>query len=78
VSVLQTVLVFVLVPLGIYLLIALLAASGRLRSQRKRYRPGDRWSHAPVWWSANPAGAELPKRSDAPTGTVKGGADGGW
>ena len=76
---LQTVLVLVLLPLALYVVIALLAA-GRKRSRRTRYRPGDSWDHAPVWWSANPAGARqaVPAEHGEHAGGARGGADGGW
>ncbi len=61
----QTVLVYVLVPLLSCVLISLLAA-GRRRSRRPRprYRPGEAWPHAPVWWSANPDGVRLPDSAE--------------
>ncbi len=81
VSVLETILVYVLIPAGIFLLIALLAARKGL-TRRTRYRPGDPWTYPPVWWSANPAGAELPEvgaHADATqSGSSRGGADGSW
>jgi hypothetical protein len=77
VSVLQTVLVFVLVPLGFFLLISLLAV-GRRRQRPSRYRPGEPWRHEPVWWTANPAGAPVPAQAEHPGSATKGGADGGW
>lgn len=76
-SVLQTVLLYVLVPLGIFLLISLLAV-GRRRKLRPRYRPGEPWRHEPVWWTANPAGAPLPEQPEHAASAAKGGADGGW
>jgi hypothetical protein len=80
VSLLQTILVFVLVPAGVYALVAVLAA-GRRRSASARYRPGEPWKHEPVWWTANPAGAHLPANApplESPATTTKGGADGVW
>jgi hypothetical protein len=80
VSVLQTVLVFVLVPAAIFAGVALLAA-GRKKAAPARYRPGEPWKHEPVWWTANPAGAHLPDSApelESPATATKGGADGGW
>jgi hypothetical protein len=75
---LQTVLVFVLVPLGFFLLISLLAG-GRRRQPRPRYRPGEPWRHEPVWWTANPVGAPvIPEQTQHAASAAKGGADGGW
>lgn len=78
-SVWETVLIYVVVPLGIYLLVALWAARKGL-SRRPRYRPGEPWDHPPVWWSANPAGARLaePVAAEEQTGSVRGGAHGDW
>jgi hypothetical protein len=81
VSVLQTVLLFVVVPAALYLLIALLAA-GRGLARRPRYRPGEPWKYPPLWWSANPEGAGLPEATDHEHNEVvrasRGGAHGSW
>jgi hypothetical protein len=81
VSVPQTVLLYVVVPLAAYLVISLLAA-GRGLSRRPRYRPGDRWRYPPVWWTANLEGAGLPEVSEhqpaQPAGASRGGAHGTW
>jgi hypothetical protein len=80
VSIVQTVLVYAAIPAAIYGLVALLTLRGKsVRSPR--YRPGQPWDYAPVWWTANPAGADA---SAVPTGggkarrTAKGGARGSW
>lgn len=54
-SVLQTVVVFVGIPAAIYAVIALLTLRDR-KARTPRYRPGQSWDFAPVWWSANPVG----------------------
>ena len=56
-NVAETILVFVGVPLAIFLLLALLifVPGGR---KRPRYRPGQPWEHAPVWYEPHPRGAE--------------------
>lgn len=77
VNVLQTVLFFVLIPLGLFLLISLLAA-GRRRQRPSRYRPGEPWRHEPVWWTANPVGAPTQEQTEYVAGATKGGAEGGW
>lgn len=78
-SVLQTILLYVCVPLGLYLVIALLAA-GRGLVRRPRYRPGEPWNYPPVWWTANPKGAELPEvtEHEYAQGASRGGAHGNW
>lgn len=52
-NVAETILVFVGIPLAIVLLLALLifAPGGR---KRPRYRPGQPWEHAPVWYEPHP------------------------
>ena len=83
-SVVQTVLVYAAIPLGIYAVVALLTLRERV-TKAPRYRPGQPWNYPPVWWTANPAGvgAEHAGFVSAPaTGaqrrTAKGGARGSW
>jgi hypothetical protein len=77
VSVLETVLIFVAAPAGLYLLIALLAAAPGF-SRRQRWRVGQPWPHRPLFWTANPEGARLPPPSAGPAVTEHGGARGSW
>jgi hypothetical protein len=84
VSILQTVLVFVGIPLGITALLAL-GVYGRTTVHRDRYRPGRPWDHAPVWYVPHPsAQAQLPTRPALPAGPAErepqlwGGASGEW
>ncbi len=86
VTLVETILVFAAVPLAIYGAIALLTMREKF-AKSPRYRPGQEWEHAPVWWTANPAGlAGPPADRHGPTGstdgapvrTAKGGARGGW
>jgi hypothetical protein len=54
-SVLNTFLVFAVIPLGIVLVIASLAFVGGDRGQRRsRYRPGRPYDFQPVWFLASP------------------------
>jgi len=82
VSLVQTVLVFVVIPAGIYGVVALLTLRVRV-SKTPRYRPGQDWDFPPVWWTANPAGA-VPLaqgagvNSAAHARTAWGGARGSW
>ena len=76
-SVLQTILVFVVPTVGGYLLIALLAAAPRL-GRRPRYRAGQPWTYEPLWWTANPEGAHLTAVESHPTSVERGGARGSW
>lgn len=52
-NVVESILVFVGVPLAIFLLLALLifVPGGR---KRPRYRPGQPWDHEPVWYEPHP------------------------
>lgn len=77
VTVLQAVLFLVVVPVALYVLIALLAAAPRL-GRRPRYRVGQPWTFEPLWWTANPAGAQLPPPAEHLVSGGKGGARGSW
>lgn len=53
-TVAETLLVFAAIPLAVVLVLALLTlkpGSGR----RSRYKPGQPWNHAPVWYEPHPA-----------------------
>lgn len=85
-SVLETVLVYVLIPVGTLAVVGLLTMTRGMGS-RPRYRSGQPWDHAPVWWSANPEGVgvshhpgapQLNAGASAPASTVGGGARGTW
>ncbi len=85
-SVLQTVLTFVVAPLGLLLLIAASVIPGR-GGRRRRYRPGGPWPYPPVLWTADSLGADLPEIQPRPVirslaaealPTVGGGARGSW
>ncbi|HEV2780494.1 MAG TPA: hypothetical protein VGX25_13980 [Actinophytocola sp.] len=83
-SVVQTILVYAAIPIGIYAVVALLTLRDRF-AKAPRYRPGQPWDYPPVWWTANPAGVGTDHAGfvAAPTGgparkTAKGGARGSW
>ena len=52
-NVAETILVFVGIPLAIFLLLALLIfmPGGR---KHTRYKPGQPWNHAPIWYEPHP------------------------
>jgi hypothetical protein len=78
VSVWQTVLVFVVPVVGLYLLITALVMWPRL-ANRPRYRVGQPWPYEPMWWVASPEGAGLPPVDDRREATgQRGGARGSW
>jgi hypothetical protein len=57
VTVAETILVFAGVPLAIFVLLALLTIGPGARNRRPRYKPGQPWEHAPVWYEPHPDGA---------------------
>jgi hypothetical protein len=77
VSVLETILVFVVPSVGLYLLIAALVVLPR-RAARPRYRAGQAWPYEPMWWTANPEGAQLPPADGHAVAGDRGGARGSW
>jgi hypothetical protein len=91
VTVVQTVLVFVVIPLAIYGVIALLTLWPKF-TKSNRYRPGQEWNFEPVWWTGNPVGvgsgtteshtpngtAASTDSARAPERTARGGASGRW
>jgi len=55
-SIVETVLVFVGIPAGIFLLLAILVLGpGAMRAPR--YRPGNGWDYQPVWYLPHPTHA---------------------
>lgn len=84
VSVVETIVVFVGIPLALYGLLGLLTLRSKFAGSF-RYRPGQEWNYPPVWWTANPHGLDRAKHHTA-SGTdagssaaaVRGGARGSW
>ncbi|MFC4947219.1 hypothetical protein [Pseudonocardia sp. GCM10023141] len=76
-TVLETILYFVVPSVGLYLLIALLVAGPKM-ARRPRYRAGQPWPHQPLWWTANPQGAQLPAADGHVVTGERGGARGSW
>jgi hypothetical protein len=54
VNVAETILVFAGAPLAIIAVMALLIFLPAARSKRPRYKPGQPWEHAPVWYEPHP------------------------
>ncbi|WP_158880581.1 hypothetical protein [Amycolatopsis anabasis] len=80
-NIVETILVFALIPLAIYGVVSLITLRSKFAGA-PRYRPGQPWEHPPVWWSGNPEGigdrhAESGDGADAPV-QVAGGARGSW
>ena len=91
-SVIETILIFVGIPLAVALLLAA-AVYGPTAARQPRYRPGRPWNHQPVWYLPAPDGLvghaaigthqppalEAPASVlDAPVRTAVGGATGEW
>lgn len=76
-TVFETLLYLAVVPIVLYVLIALAAAGPRM-GRRPRYRVGQPWPFEPLWWTANPAGAQLPPVEEHLVSGGKGGARGSW
>lgn len=55
-SVLETILIYVVPVIAVYVLVTLLVL-GPGRSRRQRYRAGQPWPYEPLFWTANPEGA---------------------
>jgi hypothetical protein len=78
VSVWQTFMVFVVPAVALYLLLATTVMVPH-RARRPRYRVGQPWTFPPLWWTANPEGAQLPAPDEArATRGERGGARGTW
>ena len=82
-SVVQTVLIYVLIPAAFYGVIALLTLWPK-SARAARYRAGQPWTYDPVWWSANgvvSANGTRPTENtpaDPSVRTARGGARGNW
>jgi hypothetical protein len=74
----NTILLFVVVPLGAFLIIAALAVLPSALS-KPRYRPGKPWEHQPIsiGGPADPMGAAAVEAAGADT-TARGGASAEW
>lgn len=80
-NVLETILIYAVIPLAIYLVVG--AATLRKKfSGTPRYRPGQPWDYPAMWWTANPEGVghHVVEPEAAPSGaqTAAGGARGKW
>ena len=84
-TVVETILVYVVAPLAVIAVLALLTLVPG-RHKRPRYKPGQAWEHEPVWYEPHPeatgghggdAQRALPAGS-APAAGPRGGARGTW
>ena len=86
-TVVETVLVYGGIPLGITLLLAIFVFGRSAMQQPNRYRPGRAWTYAPVWFTPHPdalpnhEGARLAIEGSiagSASTTAVGGASGEW
>ena len=54
VTVAETILVFAGAPLAVVLVVALLTLGAAARHRRPRYKPGQPWTHDPIWYEPHP------------------------
>ena len=58
-NVAETLLVFVGAPLAIIAVLAMLVYLPGGRNRRPRYKPGQPWEHAPIWYEPHPEHAPV-------------------
>ena len=74
-TVIQTVLVFIGIPLAAILLIAAAVYGKSIVHQPNRYRPGRPWEYQPRWYVAHPEVLSGPVTGST---SAQGGASGEW
>ena len=72
----ETIAIFVLIPLGAFLVIAFFSALPSML-KRPRYRPGRPWKHAPLWF-AGPDDPDAALQKARPGASARGGASAEW
>ena len=53
-SVTETVLIYGVIPLAVFLLLAVLTLLPGRGKEKTKYRPGQPWTAAPIWWEPHP------------------------
>lgn len=76
---LEVILILAGVPLAIMIFLALLTLRPKF-ARTRRYRPGEKWDHPPVLWTANPEvfRDKAVHGSRDGSGQARGGARGNW
>lgn len=64
-------LIFLVAPVGVFLLVALLTLRPWASSSSQRYRPGKDWAAEPSWTGVQPAARALPEASSGSDGSVQ-------
>ena len=72
----ETIAIFVLIPVGVFLVIAFFSALPSML-KRPRYRPGRPWKHDPLWFSG-PDDPDAALANARPGATARGGASAEW
>lgn len=72
-----TILYFVVIPIGAFLVIAGLALLPSTLA-RPRYRPGRVWDHRPTWFGGAPDSQVTGESAGQAGGTARGGASAEW
>ena len=72
----MTIVQFVVIPVGAFLVIAVFSALPSML-RRPRYRPGRPWKHDPLWFSG-PDDPDAALKSARPGATARGGASAEW
>lgn len=83
VSIVETLLIFVGIPLAVIVLVTLAVYGRSTVHQPNRYRPGKAWTYPPAWYEPHPeaihdAVSQSPAIEGSPGATVVGGASGEW
>lgn len=78
-SVLQTILIYIGIPLVLFVGIALLSSAGSIRRSGRQYRVADGWDASPMWFNG-PAfgGTGQPENRPGPSTLDGGGASARW
>jgi hypothetical protein len=53
-SVIETVLIYGVIPLAVFLVLAVLTLLPGRGKDRTKYRPGQAWTTPPIWWEPHP------------------------
>lgn len=82
-SIVQTLLVFVGIPLAVIVLVSLAVYGRSTVHQPNRYRPGRAWTYPPAWYEPHPeairdAVPQRPATEGLAGATAVGGASGEW
>ena len=60
----ETVLIYGVIPLAVFLLLAAATLLPGRGKDQTRYRPGQPWEHAPVWYEPHPDAHGVPSHDD--------------